>query len=592
MLESSNIDLRCKESCAIETYLCFVSNRWQETEIPIQPEPPSISSSKDADGVLSLAITAAEAPYRLPASIDFERLEAIVSAQLSATEDHLWSLREDPGYYADVILDYKEHRQELLLDSNGKRHPILDPIREPLFWGRVIGNVCTTAFAGLDIWGCLLDQIVELRRMSEAYSNKIRPEEDLPEDYAFAFYKFRSHLSKLVQGPVGMLKTSFVASVPVRPYYVRQPPPDNTTPKILTSRRRDRKQDSSLSTLDYWMMTLFDEQQLHLAGLDTAMDELGRLSELDPKGKEYITSFVANQISELSILSQCIHEIDLYLPWSAAFETEMAGHKNTLEREYLKTQKEFQSYFKCTYGSSITTLGNPSGGCFKYPVNKNRSKLHVEEMRSAEEKLDAFWLEVDRELSSKNAFSTRFRQLLASRELQRTSEWFEPAKATPAEPNVLLKPMSELHLQLEKSSTFDAPTTKSKTKTRGIARLRAPANDADAAATPEIHTDPVFKVDKRALKVFKTIFFTPSTSSLPGEVTWGDFVHALCMTGFSAEKLYGSVWVFRPTRLDVDTSINFHEPHPSGKIPFTTARRHGRRLNRSYGWASGMFVLE
>lgn len=429
--------------------------------------------------------------------------------------------------------------------------------------------------------------------MSNAYSHQIRPEEDLPEDYAFVFYKLRFHLSQLVQGPIGVLQQSFNASVPVRPYWERQPPPNSTTSIINMHSRIDKQQDASLNNLMFWMMKLFDERQRFLAGLNSIMDELGRIAELDPNGKEYITSFVANQISELSILSQCTHKIKLYLPWSATFEAREARHKEVLQRDYLQTQKEFQSYFQCNYGSSIATLGNPSGGRFKYPINKNRSRFHVEEMRSAEEKLDAFWLDIDRELSSKNAFSKRLRQLLASRGLQRTLEWTEPTKPIPTEPNLLLKPMSELHLQLEKSSRFDVPTPKAQTKTRGIARLSARANGAAATGTPEeLSTDPVFRVDKRALKVFKTIFFTPSISSLPGEVTWGDFVHALCLTGFSAEKLYGSVWVFRPTGLDSDASINFHEPHPSGKTPFTTARRHGRRLNRNFGWKASMFVLQ
>lgn len=56
-------------------------------------------------------------------------------------------------------------------------------------------------------------------------------------------------------------------------------------------------------------------------------------------------------------------------------------------------------------------------------------------------------------------------------------------------------------------------------------------------------------------------------------------------------KLYGSVWQFRPTRLDVERNILFHEPHPQGKLPFKTARRYGRRLNRAYGWVGEMFVL-
>jgi len=62
-------------------------------------------------------------------------------------------------------------------------------------------------------------------------------------------------------------------------------------------------------------------------------------------------------------------------------------------------------------------------------------------------------------------------------------------------------------------------------------------------------------------------------------------------TGFAIEKLYGSMWQFKPSDLDVERSIQFHEPHPSGKIPFRMARRYGRRLFRAYGWHAGMFKL-
>jgi hypothetical protein len=48
---------------------------------------------------------------------------------------------------------------------------------------------------------------------------------------------------------------------------------------------------------------------------------------------------------------------------------------------------------------------------------------------------------------------------------------------------------------------------------------------------------------------------------------------------------------FQPSGLDVERSIQFHEPHPAGKIPFRVARRIGRRLERAYGWVGGMFAL-
>ncbi|KAK5716184.1 hypothetical protein LTR15_010010 [Elasticomyces elasticus] len=58
------------------------------------------------------------------------------------------------------------------------------------------------------------------------------------------------------------------------------------------------------------------------------------------------------------------------------------------------------------------------------------------------------------------------------------------------------------------------------------------------------------------------------------------------------EKLYGSVWQFQPIDLDVESSIQFHEPHPAPKLAYIIARRFGRRLERTYGWNGGMFELK
>lgn len=100
-------------------------------------------------------------------------------------------------------------------------------------------------------------------------------------------------------------------------------------------------------------------------------------------------------------------------------------------------------------------------------------------------------------------------------------------------------------------------------------------------------------VGARDLKVFKTLFFDPTMSSHPGETPWNDFLHAMTSTGlFTAEKLYGSVWQFQRVNAFDQSRIQFHEPHPHGKIPFVMARRFGRRLNKHYGWARDTFVLK
>ena len=132
-----------------------------------------------------------------------------------------------------------------------------------------------------------------------------------------------------------------------------------------------------------------------------------------------------------------------------------------------------------------------------------------------------------------------------------------------------------------------------KTKTRGVPAVSPTAEpDSDAfppSSLPDVQ--PTFHVDARALRVFRIMFYTPSLTTTPGEVAWTDFSHAMVSTGSVPEKLYGSVWQFQPTTLDVERSTQFHEPHPARKTAFWRARRVGRRSNRAYGRFGAMFEL-
>lgn len=206
-------------------------------------------------------------------------------------------------------------------------------------------------------------------------------------------------------------------------------------------------------------------------------------------------------------------------------------------------------------------FGDVTDGRCTYPIEKCRTKQSIEALRQAEANLDAFWVTADRHMHAVvgNLKGTSLGRLLSQpRVLQRTPEWVEPAPK---------------------------PDVKA-------ANTRA---DAAAAIEDDLNPEdpqPTMAVDARALEVFRCLFHNPETTSTPGEVLWTDFLHALASTGFTAEKLYGSVWQFRPTLLDVERPIQFHEPHPQTKISFAIASRHGRRLHRAYGWFGGMFVLK
>ncbi|GAB7334308.1 hypothetical protein MBLNU13_g06336t1 [Cladosporium sp. NU13] len=208
-------------------------------------------------------------------------------------------------------------------------------------------------------------------------------------------------------------------------------------------------------------------------------------------------------------------------------------------------------------------------------------------MRRAEQNLDKFWHKVDRDIESKcgELGDGAVRRLLTrDRTLQRTPEWIQPLFFD-----------DQTH---SKHTLLDIPAqpTKEKIKTRKPGNPEASATQAQAAIPQaKSQTEPLFAINVRALKVFKTLFFPHSATSIPGEVLWVDFLYAMMSVGFVPQKLYGSVWQFNPdtTRLAVQRSIQFHELHgANSKVSYWMARRHGRRLSRAYGWDGSSFTLE
>ena len=71
--------------------------------------------------------------------------------------------------------------------------------------------------------------------------------------------------------------------------------------------------------------------------------------------------------------------------------------------------------------------------------------------------------------------------------------------------------------------------------------------------------------------------------------------------GLQPEKLYGSVWLFKPVAervakgLQLNRSIELHEPKEvrrGHKIPLVMARRFSMRFKHAFGWEGGMFECE
>jgi hypothetical protein len=200
-------------------------------------------------------------------------------------------------------------------------------------------------------------------------------------------------------------------------------------------------------------------------------------------------------------------------------------------------------------------------------------------MRSAEENLDKLWRKADEDIKSKSdkfwnknlerfglpalknedfesslrGSGAAYRLLTQGRTLQRTPAWTEPERKNSHTPDMnLCVPFSQLLTGNQKSDEQTLRKSliqpaKEKTKTRKSGNPKTPATEAETDI-PEAQGQawPQFTLNARALKVFKTLFFTPSVTSTPGEVAWSDFLYAMASVGFVPEKLYGSVWQFSP----------------------------------------------
>ncbi|POR38810.1 Uncharacterized protein TPAR_00995 [Tolypocladium paradoxum] len=582
---------------------------------PLQPEP-HLKSEKETDGFESLAVMAAEAPYRLPARLDLDRIESLLRAKVLAAEDHVWALREDPGYFAEQLAETKEHRQEMLKDLNGDIHPALRPGKQGTFWARVVGNTVFEAYFELEVYAELHCLAKELQLVHAKYATSISPTKDLPDEFLGLLLKFRHYLNQAAKGPLGQLKQSVVASPPWRRFHVREPPVDADSTLIRIRSKSGVKMNKTEGHLIWLLGALWeDDQQLFLMSMPLVLDELERLLQAEPQAKELVTAYIAQVIGNLSIISQCMTQLDLYQPWARSFESNLVEREDGIKEEYAERTRPWAKMMAALKENALTRaakLGDPSGNKFAYPSEKRRTKENTATLLQAERNLDVFWATIDRLMYNGcgSLEGTAVGRLLSQqRSLQRTREWVEePAAANnkggqqrsinvDIEP--IYKPLSTLYFELPGKKREDSSQTlappKAKTKTRGTASQETPEATTAAPGTEacfgaraaSIH------VDARALKVFRTLFFDPTVTSSPGEVSWNDFLYAMTSTGiFAAEKLYGSVWQFQ--RVDgVDQSrIQFHEPHPHGKIPFVVARRHGRRLNRNYGWVGDMFILK
>ncbi|KAF4499630.1 hypothetical protein FAGAP_4180 [Fusarium agapanthi] len=439
-----------------------------------------------------------------------------------------WALREGPAYFSKQFREMLDHREEMLPDSNGNPHPVLQPYRINTLWSRVICNMVMHAYSNLQAFTILYGKVISLIELEQNAHKDIDPAKDLPAKYFGHLMLFKFFLDQAVEVPLEQLEHSSFATPPVRKHFVRMPPPDPYTSDMNVIPRSQKKITGVDKQVMYLIHTLWqDSWGLFIARLPLTVDELERLIQSDPKADALISGHVAKILGDIAIIGRCLKQLELYQPWAAQFDQAIDSDIELYQKCWGRIRGNYgqlnEAFLRREFDEAAR-LAEPSGGKFTYPYSKRRTKETVDALRRAEANLDIVWAKI---------------------------------KGDPTEP---------------------APTEE----------VTLPAVQAEPATEA---TQPTFAVDAKALKVFRTLFFDPEVTSTPGLIPWNDLLYAMAATGLKIEKLYGSVWQLTPTQLDVERGIHFHEPHPMGKIPFETARRHGRRLARAYDWHGDLGIL-
>jgi hypothetical protein len=269
-----------------------------------QPEPSPLTIFHGS--VTTLYDVGRDAPYQVPSKIDLTRLQALASAQKHQMIEQSVLLREDPGYFVEVTEKYRSHRPELILDAEGRSH--IHTKDFPLY-NKAQRQMAADAHCAVFVWHEINERITRLRHLSSKYASVITEEEDLPAEYFEALAETQVFLESISLDLITIVKTEFHASPPLREYYFRDNPDDPNVHLYHVVPMEDVHPEDEVLCHILRLIRLFGNKGVRdLISLHVILDKFERLLHNEPRAKALITPHIASTLSQLSIMSECLHQ--------------------------------------------------------------------------------------------------------------------------------------------------------------------------------------------------------------------------------------------------------------------------------------------
>ncbi|KAJ9610246.1 hypothetical protein H2200_005023 [Cladophialophora chaetospira] len=562
------------------------------------PKPLELNAIETSKYTYSdLTSVVAGVPYRVPATLDTNRLAEWIEAKRDAAEDHAWSIREDPGYFKMVLLERARHKVENLRDEDGNRDPALD---SDSFWAEVIRHELDATYKHLLWWDMLYERATELAIKAPNGFENFDHLFPLPEDVESILLEILGDSECYAHWCFSSLSAAIPVSEEMGINCIRVKSIRGTNAISITG--STVKNDILVALFE--QMFDADESALKQIGIDNVVDEIQRIITADPKQIRRFSPFVWEQYSGMAFAANVCRLVRGLHPWSSSFHRKA----RTIEQTVLKNpQVALFKTIRATFnrdklrpaGPAEQRILLPLKDSLAYPIDRGYTAQNVETLRRSEWNLDSFWRKWDI-FFYKNMGETLDdilrRYSKRTRTIYRTLPYRPMERRKPTSPAVAPSAMPSTSTWLPQSpERFTPETPGTKVKTRGAASSSSDASSIsqnaplEAATHDEESSVPQFRLKERALAVFHTLFRSNGSDHQQSEVDWKDFLHAMTKVGFSAEKLYGSVWHFTPMQFAAPRGFHVHEPHPENEITPIMARDIGRRLTHTYGWTAEDF---
>jgi len=634
LLEAQDLIFSFLLTCSHEI-LHDIPNRRMPT-VPSQTKPSSFGQSTSLPGLSVAAMTRARG-YLPPEQFNICRFIDLVEARLATARDHVHAMREDPGYFTEILMHWGEHSPERIPDKAGRTTTGLNTEAS---WKEITIRACGHAYTSLSLWGHIRNYVFAFGKASS---------DGVMDPIATSMNTLIHALVEIIMRALRCLEDGAFAAPALRKSYALG------TKHSFLHELSDAAKDHGLMRLPLLPLgsanALIKEFGLILALLIATRHQKSEIRTCElrkrvqllqhcidkPSVEPLISTWIQSHFSDVALAVDLLHEIQKCQP--AGISYGIAGPSQVMVRddhECLRIHRNMDHVISVHLENA--KLEHPIDRYFYYPSHKRRSAANINAMRQAEGRLDDFWsalnvpqdgfaempdivqailkgLETecrdrhnflgDDPTKGYNAMHIALlsNDITVPRNVARTDAWGNLTLPESSGTNV--PPQEGSGPKLAHSSKPDTTTgrqyasdIREKTKTRSLTQATSTHEDIELQ-NEEAETKAAvvrsITISRRTLKYITPLFFQPSGSDIPpdfGEMSWHDFLRAMTGIGFSSQKLWGSEWLFVPTeKSGIKRPITFHEPHGhDAKMSYKMVRRLGRRLNRAYGWEASTFV--